>query len=113
MRQTTDPYQSFKRGITSDLISAAINLTGGFGVFLLIWILLVGVWALISEKSGLSDSARLMVLGFLAVIIPCLFFRRTANFIVKLWGLLLLLVIGGLVIFVFGWFTFMMLKQAF
>ena len=93
-----DPYESFKRGVKRDAISTGINLAGGLGFFFFLWFLLMVLWYGVASKSGASEVGRILAFGFLAVVVPCLFFKRTANFILNIWGTVLVLLVGGILV---------------
>lgn len=108
-----DPYESFKRGISRDAAGAALNLAGGLTGFFLIVFLLIFFWCVVMEKSGWSPEARIFGTIFLSIIIPCLFFTRTSNFIFMIWSLILLLLLLTFVLIFCGYFIYIVLGNTF
>ena len=108
-----DPYESFKRGIKRDAIGSALGLIGGLTAFFFILFLFMIFWCVVMSKSGWSAEARIIGTIFLCIVVPCLFFTRTSNFILSVWGLIVLLVVSAIVLVVGGYFIYMCFAIAF
>jgi hypothetical protein len=89
-----DPYNNLKSGFKRDVSSAGLNAFSAIGFFFLMLFLVMMVWVVFAKNSDSSHAGKIAAVSIVILIVPCLFFRRSANFVLNLWGFLLVLGVG-------------------
>ncbi|HEY0057017.1 MAG TPA: hypothetical protein VGB63_16830 [Pedobacter sp.] len=107
-------YTDFKSGIKKDVSGFALNIVGAAGLFFFLWFLLMVLWYAIAKNSPAgSGGERLIAIIFLIIIIPCLFVKRLSNIILQVWGLMLILIVGAIVLIPVGYVIYVSVIGAF
>jgi len=106
LQEGGDPYQSFKRGVRTDIMGGLTGLVGGLGVFFLIVFLVMLLRQAIVAHSTICGFA-------FAVLLLGLVFKQTSNWIITIWGVLIITLLGSAILIAVGYFVYICLSIAF
>ena len=108
-----DPYESFKKGIKSDINNTASLLFLGGGLFLLVIAMLTALFVAI--KADKMDTSLRILLGFGVMVLggAMIFNRKALNTILGIWLILIIAAVVLPIFFLVGYLFYQMFKQPF